>query len=374
MLTRRGRLVVGVVVVAVLLSWQFGPRSLNAVVVPALVALAAAWVQVRRLDRPEIERTVPRYGFVDETDAVEVHFSAPTPFAAVVTEATDDGLAIPADPVETTLADTTVTYRLELDERGEHAIGPTTVRARDVLGLLERRYHYPSTDEVLVFPRVHDLDGELVAGLRGLTRGAAAKDRHEFDRLREYEHGDTLRDVHWKASAKRDDLVVKEFETARETRTVELAAAADDGRVDAMAEAAASVAAFLLDRGLAVGLTTPSGRIRPARSDDRAGNDRDDHRTRLLTLLARTAAGDVPTQRREDADVVVHAATGESDVAVTVDGRRFAFDQLSAASATGEADAPASPVAADPVRPDGGRTSDGGRRGSGGKPDGGERQ
>jgi uncharacterized protein (DUF58 family) len=370
MLTRRGRLLVVVVIAAVLMAWQFGARSLNAVVVPALVALAAAWMQVRRLNRPEVERTVPRYGFVGEADTVEVQFDAPTPFAALVTEGVDDGLAIPADPVETTLADTTVTYPLELEGRGEHGVGPTTVYARDVLGLLERRFHFPGTDEVLVFPRVHELDGELVRGLRGLTRGAAAKDRHEFDRLREYERGDTLRDVHWKASAKRDDLIVKEFETARETRTVELAAIADDGRVDAMAEAAASVAAFLLDRGLAVGLTTPSGRLPPGRTDDRGGNDRGDHRTRLLTLLARTAAGGVPSERREDADVTVHAASGDEDVAVTIDGRRFAFDQLSGASATDEG-APSSSAAGRAVRTDGGRPRE---RGGEHEPTGGERR
>lgn len=357
MLTRRGRGLVVVLVVALLSAWQFGARSLNAVVVPSLIALLAAWVQVRRLDRPVIERTVPRYGFVGEAAEAEVHFETPTPFAALVVEETDEGLSIPADPVETTLADITVTYPLDLAKRGEHGVGPTTVYARDVLGLLERRFYYPGTDEVLVFPRVHDLEGELVRGLRGLTRGAAAKDRHEFDRLREYERGDTLRDVHWKASAKRDDLIVKEFETARETRTVEIAATADEGRVDAMAEAAASVAAFLLDRGLAVGLTTPSGRIPPGRTDDRGGNDRDDHRTRLLALLARTDAGGVRTDRREDADVVVRAATGADDVTVVVDGRRFAFDQLSSASATGDP----SPVAGRAARADGrGRQSAGG--------------
>ncbi|MFC7135665.1 hypothetical protein [Halobaculum litoreum] len=49
-LTRRGKAVVAAAVVAVASGLVFGPRSLNAVVVPALVALGAAYLQLRWAD------------------------------------------------------------------------------------------------------------------------------------------------------------------------------------------------------------------------------------------------------------------------------------------------------------------------------------
>ena len=75
MLTRRGRAVVAVAAGAVLLALWFGERSLNAVVAPAAVALAAGYLQVARTPDLTVERTPPEDAHVGETRSAELRFS-----------------------------------------------------------------------------------------------------------------------------------------------------------------------------------------------------------------------------------------------------------------------------------------------------------
>ncbi|MFC4552904.1 MULTISPECIES: DUF58 domain-containing protein [Halorussus] len=334
MLTRRGWALVAVVVAAVAMAARFSPRALNAVVGPAVVALVAAAVQMRRAAQPDLKLRVPEYGFAGETATVSLDFDAPTPLSAVVALDAADGLDASDDRVETTVDSGTVTFDVDLRERGVGRVGPVEVVAQDVFGLWKRTYRYPVEREVVVFPRIRRLRdaGDLAA----LHREFGLNGRERFDQLREYERGDPLRDVHWKSSAKRPDadLVVMEFEADEERQRIELLAEADEGRADDVAEAAASVATYLLEADLAVGLTVPGGRVEPGAGDE--------HLTELLSALARTSAGTVAGDRREDADVVVAGPKDSEEVRVTVGERTVTFGQLS-----GDADATPGATAGD---------------------------
>ena len=323
MFTRRGYAVVVVAVVAEAMSWSFGARSLNAVVAPILVALVAAVVQVWRIERPTVTRNVPTNGFVGERLPVRLRLDAPHAFDATVSDAVDVGLSATGNAVEATVADTTVTYRLDLDSRGEHRLGPVHVTARDVFGLYETTVTVGTVSDVVVFPTVYDLTGPARNDLDRLHRTEDIG-RNEFDQLREYVRGDPLQAIHWKSSAKRpsDDLLVKQFDSMHHDREVTVVAEADDSRVDEVADATASVVSYLLDSGLAVALVTPDGRV---------GHDTgDDHLLELLTLLAGTDAGRVPSRTRDDAEVVVSAAVAaDAAVMVDVEGVERTFVQLS---------------------------------------------
>jgi len=223
--------------------------------------------------------------------------------------------------VETTVADDSLSFDVTLCERGFQSVGPVEVVVEDVLGVWSETYTYPVSREVVVFPEIHRLrDASDLAALHQQF-GLGGRDR--FDQLREYERGDPLRDVHWKSSAKRadDELVVMEFEAEEERQQVELLAEAEGGRMDDVAEAAASILTYLLDAGLAVGLTVPGGRVEPGTGPD--------HRTELLTLLARTHPGTVGDSRREETDVLVQSSADDEDVRVTVGDRTVAFSKLS---------------------------------------------
>jgi uncharacterized protein (DUF58 family) len=316
--TRRGLAALVVAAGAVVMSLTFGPRSLDAVALPIAVALVAAAVQLALLDPPRVHRTTPPAGDPGSTGTVSLALAAETPATATVEDRLPS--ALDGDPRGTALVGgDPFTYSVTYRERGVHELGPAVVHARDVLGLAWRPFATDARASVLVYPRVYHPSTPVAERLRALSTPGAAE-RGAFDHLREYTRSDSLRDVHWKSSAKRDDLVVQEFVDDGDGPTITMAASAESGAADRMAEAAATVGYALLAEGVTVTLATPAGRttLAPGETD------------RLLAHLARVGAGHV-TDR--DADVVVRASapdggrqSGGSRTTVRVDGETLPFD------------------------------------------------
>ena len=317
MLTRRGRALVGLVLATLFMATTYGARSLNAVMVPAVLAMVAAVVQVRRVGRPDVSRRVPADGFVGETRTVTLDVTADTAIAAEVTDRTPAALGAGLVSREATVGGS-ISYDITLRRRGEHELGPATVTVTDVLGLAERTFEYRATDAVLAYPDVYDLTAD---GVLSLGVDAFVEDRGEFDVLREYARGDSLRDVHWKSSAGAPDadLLVREYADGEDPDALDVVAEADRGRSDEMATAAGSVALTLLDADIPVRVAAPNGTVSAGRGDGQ--------RTAVLSLLARAGVGAVPSERRASADVVVRA-TGDGGATVEYGDRRVAFDDL----------------------------------------------
>lgn len=327
-LTRRGTAVLVGCVLAVGSAALYGPRALNALVVPGVVALVAAYFQVSRAKPPEAVRKTPGDDHVGRGGTVELDFVERSgvggtaeplarPFVGRVTERLPDGVSAEDTTVETVVGSEPVTYEVTYEARGEHALGPATVAARDVLGLLERELETDGTDTVLAYPELFAIARWARRDLRALHETGIHEERSEFDRLREYTDGDSLRDVHWKTTAKRDELIVKEFAAEAETEAVTLAAGADAGGADGMASATASLALTLIEDGVPVEVTLPGGSVT-------AGADRGS-RTQLLERLATVGPGRV---RTEDADVVVFGT--ESETTITVGDSETTFAELRA--------------------------------------------
>jgi len=311
-LTRRGVAVLAGAVVGIVLAGLFGARSLNAVVAPALVALLAGGVQVYRAGEPVVERATLAPGFPGDERPVRLRITTDGPTRIV--EEIGDGLR-PDRIVREIAGDSVLEYDVELVRRGLHRIGPAEATVTDALGLVAADYRFPTHEEVLVYPRVLPVsDPEAFAGL---VDAAGTPDRQTFDRVREYQPGDALRDVSWKASAKRpdpDELVVVEFAAADEGAVT--VAAEGTGDIDAITTAAASVVAFLLEADLDVGMLAPGGRI-----ESGAGER---HREAILGLLARTGGGRLGAGEVDDAEVHVRARN-DGTVVVDVRGREVPF-------------------------------------------------
>ncbi|MEZ3142962.1 DUF58 domain-containing protein [Halobaculum sp. MBLA0143] len=327
-LTRRGKTVVAVCLVAVASGVTFGPRSLDAVVVPGVLALAAAYVQVSRTETPTAVRETPADGHVGRGGTASLSFverdgagagSDPLsrPFLGRVEETVSDGVAVETTTYEVVVGAEPADYEVTYEARGQHTLGPATVWIRDVLGLLEERRSCPGTDTVLAYPEPRAIAAWARRDLRALHETGVHEERSQFDRLREYTDGDSLRDVHWKTTAKRDELIVKEFAAEAETEAVSLSAGATSGGADGMAVAAASLALALIEDGVPVSVTLPDGTVE-------AGPDRGS-RVRLLERLALVGPGRTGT---DDADIVVFGEPGETTV--TVGETETTFDSLTA--------------------------------------------
>ncbi|MFO8114708.1 MAG: DUF58 domain-containing protein [Halorubrum sp.] len=335
-LTRRGRVVAAVCVVGVAMAFAAGGRSLETVVLPGVVALAAGYLQLARIDEPAVRRALPGERFVGESGEVRLAFrgrnggEVSPAYVADVDDGLDDGLEGPTEPVRTSVGDAPATYRVRFLRRGERRFGPVAVTASDVFGLFERRAVVEEYDAVLAYPSCLAIPAWFRRALYAEDAVGTSRQREEFDRLREYARGDPLRDVHWPATAKHDEIVVKAFAAETERGRVAIAGEAEgDGRdatgdprdpsdqtpADALASAAASLALALLDDGVPVDLTLPEGEV----SADPGARGR----RAVLELAARTGPGSVGA---EDADVRVVA--DERGARYRVGDRAVAFDEV----------------------------------------------
>ena len=106
--------------------------------------------------------------------------------------------------------------RPRLVKRGAFPLGPTTLKGADPFGLFPVSREFPDTDHLLVFPKLVDI--ERFPGPPGMLPGGEALRRrtHQItpnaSNIREYATGDSLSRIHWKSTARRDTLMVKEFE------------------------------------------------------------------------------------------------------------------------------------------------------------------
>ena len=174
-------------------------------------------------------------------------------------------------------------YELRASARGRYTIGPLAVRLADPFGLAQVTSELAGTSDVIVHPRVEALS---VPGLGGeLASSAATKVRYlysqgdEFYTTREYRDGDDLRKVHWRSSAKRGQLMIRQEERpwqARAVLAIDLRRAAYRGHggrasFERTVSAAASIALRLGRSGYELAMVTDDGRrVSPAGVADQA--------------------------------------------------------------------------------------------------------
>jgi uncharacterized protein (DUF58 family) len=107
-------------------------------------------------------------------------------------------------------------YVLHGGLRGRYVVGPLLLRIRDPFALFERTRRYRATNELVVYPAIEDLPGAVSLG-RHSGSGSSRSRRlfnagDEFHTMREYNDGDDLRQVHWRSTARRGKLMVRQNE------------------------------------------------------------------------------------------------------------------------------------------------------------------
>jgi len=135
------------------------------------------------------------------------------------------------------------------DRRCVVVVGPVRSWRGDPLGLARRTVRWTDPVELFVHPRVVAL-GAATAGVLRDLEGQTARDRSDtdlsFHALRDYVAGDDRRYIHWRTTARRGTLMVKQFEDTRRTQTaIALADAPADYAGEDDLELAVSVAASL---------------------------------------------------------------------------------------------------------------------------------
>ena len=186
-------------------------------------------------------------------------------------------------------------------QRGLFTLGPTCLRAGDPFGLYSVTCDYPATMPLLVLPPIVPLPAiEVAPGGRsgsGRPRTNAADRTVSASTVREYVSGDSKRWIHWRTSARRNDLFVRIFDGTPSSdwwifldmdRSVQVG----EGE-DSTEEHGVILAASLADRGLrmrhSVGLVADGKSLvwLPPRSGE-------GHRWEVLRSLALVVPGPRP--------------------------------------------------------------------------------
>jgi uncharacterized protein (DUF58 family) len=138
------------------------------------------------------------------------------------------------------------------------------IRFGDGLGLFEVAAFFPNPIAVKVFPRqaaLRDRVGTHLLRRRGMSG--------ELREIRDHAYGDPFKFVAWKATARRQKLMVRDLETeivVTYQLVLDIGAGMRDGlpgatRLDYAIEAAAGLARALMDGGDRIGLTTFDSRV-----------------------------------------------------------------------------------------------------------------
>lgn len=165
------------------------------------------------------------------------------------------------------------TYDLRPGWRGRHQVGPAERTISDGLGLATISTVIPGTTELLVTPRVEplpNLSGASGLGMASdatlLRTGLGAADDVL---IREYRHGDDVRRIHWRSTARTGALMVRREERSWDPSATVLidnrisaySRRVPDDRLEWAVSAAASIAIHLLADGFDVNLVEADGTV-----------------------------------------------------------------------------------------------------------------
>ena len=198
------------------------------------------------------------------------------------------------------------TYQLTCRARGWYEIGPLKITLGDVFGLTTRQSDNTSTAHLTVYPKILSLDelGLPSKSPFGVLRATQPlyEDPSRVVGIRDYQIGDSLRRINWKASASSGTLQVRRLEPAMTLQTViflnvylrEFERRAAYGAAEMGIVVAASIANHLVSLRQEVGLLTNGRDLADAGASDGAdaligylpGKGRG-HLNSLLELLGR---------------------------------------------------------------------------------------
>jgi uncharacterized protein (DUF58 family) len=170
-----------------------------------------SWSNAPALDsQTEIELTIENHGKI----IVECRLIDDLPPALTAHPTTHRLSAFPRVPAS-------IRYYVEPQERGDWETGSLYARYRTGLGLVDRWARAPLEQPVRVYPTLHTGEEQQIFLARSrqvemqLRRAQQRGIGRDFESLRDYRDGDDLRDVCWTATARRGELITRQYQIER---------------------------------------------------------------------------------------------------------------------------------------------------------------
>jgi uncharacterized protein (DUF58 family) len=166
-------------------------------------------------------------------------------------------------PFQTVVRD----YQVEVLRRGVYTLEPARLETGDLFGIFTRQAEIGPKLDIVVYPNIYKPDEIGLPLLRAVgdlaARRRAIEDPILIAGSREYQAGDALNRMHWKATARTAHLQVRQHDPSTTAQMIivlnintyqHLWQGIDLDRMEAAIDLAGSLAVWALDCGFAVGL------------------------------------------------------------------------------------------------------------------------
>lgn len=114
-----------------------------------------------------------------------------------------------------------ISYTLRPLERGEYYFGHLNIYANSPIGLVTRRFQFSKDAMVPNYPSFLQLRKYMLIAFSnklfeyGLKKIRRIGHTMEFEQIKDYVYGDDIRNINWKATAKRNQLMVNQYQDER---------------------------------------------------------------------------------------------------------------------------------------------------------------
>lgn len=160
-----------------------------------------------------------------------------------------------------------LTYSVRPTERGEYVFGELHVYTCSKIGFAMRRFSFGESQMVKTYPsflqlKKYDLISLNQSSLQfGIKKIRRIGNSFEFEQIKDYVQGDNIKDVNWKATAKRGQLMVNQFQDEKSQQVYSII---DTGRVMKMPFENLSLLDYAINAALVISSVV-------VRKQDRAG-------------------------------------------------------------------------------------------------------
>jgi uncharacterized protein (DUF58 family) len=195
----------------------------------------------------------------------------------------------------------TIQYDVRPLKRGEYHFGAVNVFTKSPLRLIQKKYRFSQDITVPVFPSFMQMRKyELLAISNRLTELGIKKIRKignnaEFDQIKEYIAGDDYRTINWKATARKNKLMVNQYQDEKAQQVYSII---DMGRIMRMPFDGLSLLDYAINSSLVIsniamlkhdkaGIVTFSHQVQSVLQADKKGG----HLNKILHLLYNQKTG-----------------------------------------------------------------------------------
>lgn len=112
-------------------------------------------------------------------------------------------------------------FNLNTRYRGKYKIGMKAVEIQDFLGLFSLKFNVFEPKEITIYPRIIHLDNfrlekDFLSEIDS-TETSLIEDMINVSDIRKYIYGDSIKKIHWKLTAKYNELMIKNYHSTSET-------------------------------------------------------------------------------------------------------------------------------------------------------------